>query len=105
MVGIVRFIGEIAGKNDIYYGIELNNSKGNNNGFIGSTQYFKCKSKRGIFVKETAITNTTTTKHNKNTPRVTVGDTVHCLKAQCKGIIKFIGTPFSIKKSGIMYGI
>eukprot|EP01084_Bolivina_argentea_P000221 423_1 len=103
-VGVVRFIGEIAGKHGIFYGIELDNKKGKNNGTINKIQYFKCKQNNGLFVKKISILKTKS-KNNNGTPRVTVGDKVKVTKCKCYGIIRFIGTPYSIKNRGIYYGI
>eukprot|EP01084_Bolivina_argentea_P199755 341737_1 len=107
LVGSVRFIGEIKGKQGIFYGIELDDkykSKGKNDGSVKKTCYFKCKNKSGLFVKETAIIKTNS-KNNQNVPRVTIGDKIECIKAKCKGTIKFIGIPYSMKKTNIFYGV
>eukprot|EP01084_Bolivina_argentea_P277693 474199_1 len=104
LCGTVRFIGEIQGKNSIYYGIELDKSKGKNNGTVNKICYFKCKRKHGLFVKKSNIIKTNA-KHNQTAPRITVGDQVYCINEKCNGIIRFIGTPFSITPSGIFYGI
>ena len=66
--------------------------------------YFKCAPKRGLFVKASGIEKTNT-KKNRSAPRVTVGDVVQCTKQKCKGTIRFIGTPYSVKKSGVYYGV
>eukprot|EP01084_Bolivina_argentea_P113428 202149_1 len=101
LTGIVRFIGEIKNKNDIFYGIELYQKKGKNNGCIDGITYFKCNFNHGIFVRRTAIIKTKTIE---NVPRVTVGDNVKCFKIKCNGTIKFIGMiPFH--KNIIYYGI
>eukprot|EP01084_Bolivina_argentea_P298689 514756_1 len=51
--GIIRFIGipYSVKKKGIYYGIELEQEKGKNNGTIKRRTYFKCKEKCGIFVE------------------------------------------------------
>eukprot|EP01083_Nonionella_stella_P179615 638186_1 len=105
MVGIVRFIGQIKSKNGIFYGIVLDDSyTGKNDGCYLDTRYFKCAPKKGLFVKRKSILHINI-KRNKLTPRVTVGDTVHCIKQKCKGVIRFIGTPYSVKSRGVYYGI
>lgn len=104
LVGIVRFIGEIKGKKGVFYGIELDDAKGKNNGSVNKVPYFKCAKKKGLFIKKESILKTNT-KNNKDAPRVTVGDDVTVNKAKCKGKIRFIGTPYSVKDSGTFYGI
>jgi len=54
--GVVRFIGSVRGKDGIFYGIELCEEKGKNNGSIGGRIYFACEAKKGIFVRKTSIT-------------------------------------------------
>merc|ERR1719384_2227390 len=51
--GIIKFIGLLHSKEGVWYGIELtDDSKGENNGHLGSNKYFKCEVKgKGIFVK------------------------------------------------------
>eukprot|EP01084_Bolivina_argentea_P298443 514281_1 len=41
LVGTVRFIGEIKGRNGIWYGVELDESKGDNNGNLKGITYFE----------------------------------------------------------------
>eukprot|EP01083_Nonionella_stella_P254590 874660_1 len=103
-VGTVRFIGQIQGKRGIFYGIQLDEAKGTNNGNIGDIAYFKCGPKRGLFIKKNEIIQTNI-KHNQNAPRVTIGDHVKCINAKCNGIIKFIGTPYPVKQEGTFYGV
>merc|ERR1712228_133990 len=103
-VGKVKFIGQIPGKKGIFYGIELDEANGKNNGKVKKVQYFKCAKNKGLFVKKEAILKTNH-KNNKMAPRVTIGDTVKCNKQKCNGIIRYIGTPYSIKTIGVFYGI
>merc|ERR1712154_359821 len=54
--GIVRFIGETQFKPGIiWYGIQLEEKKGKNNGIVDGVRYFLCDAKYGMFVKETQI--------------------------------------------------
>jgi len=46
LVGVVRFIGEIKGKKGVFYGVELDEAKGKNNGSVNKIPYFKCEKKR-----------------------------------------------------------
>ena len=104
LVGVVRFIGEIKGKKGVFYGVELDEAKGKNNGSVNKIPYFKCAKKKGSFITAKSIAKTNT-KNNADAPRVTVGDKVTVSKAKCKGTIRFIGTPYSVKDSGIFYGL
>eukprot|EP01084_Bolivina_argentea_P051916 95422_1 len=51
--GRIRFIGQLHNRDGVWYGIELTSKhKGENNGNIGSQQYFECEEAgKGIFVK------------------------------------------------------
>ncbi|CAF4231839.1 unnamed protein product [Rotaria sp. Silwood2] len=49
--GTIRFIGEISIKTGIWYGIELDEPVGKNNGSLDGQIYFECPDKRGIFVR------------------------------------------------------
>ena len=104
LVGVVRFIGEIQGKKGVFFGVELDDAKGKNDGSVSKVPYFKCDKKKGLFIKQTAIAKTNS-KNNKDAPRVTVGDTITVTKFKCKGKIRFIGTPYSVKASGVFYGV
>merc|ERR1712154_564696 len=77
---------------------------GKNDGSVNKVPYFKCAKKKGLFVKKTGIAKTNT-KNNKDAKRVTVGDKVKCIKQKCNGIVRFIGTPYSVKSEGTFYGI
>ena len=103
-VGVVRFIGEIKNKNGIYYGIELDLNKGKNNGTLNGIKYFKCKSNYGLFVKSQSISKIIC-KHNSHLKRIKINDKIKCIKTNCDGIVKFIGTPYSFKTNGIYYGL
>eukprot|EP01084_Bolivina_argentea_P301169 519512_1 len=55
---IIRFIGPTNfGKTtgQVWYGVQLEASKGKNNGTIGGRKYFHCADRHGLFVKPTAI--------------------------------------------------
>eukprot|EP01084_Bolivina_argentea_P314198 544206_1 len=101
--GFVRFIGAIKNKRGIFYGIELDEPKGRNNGSFGKIEYFRCDMHHGLFVKKTFIARTLIPKSNLKTPRVTVGDKVFVIDKNCNGIIKYIGTPYFV--DNIYYGI
>eukprot|EP01084_Bolivina_argentea_P230969 389633_1 len=92
LVGIVRFIGEIKKKADIYYGIELDEAKGKNDGSISRIHYFRCASKHGLFIQQSQILKTNS-KYNPDVPRATVGDTVYIKKFNCNAVVRYIGSP------------
>lgn len=95
--GIVRFIGEVNTlryKFDkvygyYYFGIELFEPEGNNNGTIDEEYYFQCKDKHGIFVKRPDIKKIITI--NYYAPRLTIDEAVYLDKFKCNGIIRYIG--------------
>jgi len=49
--GIIRYIGYPLFKSGLWYGIELNEPIGNNNGTIDKIQYFKCQDNYGFFTQ------------------------------------------------------
>merc|ERR1719189_260547 len=102
LVGTVRFVGEIVDKSGIYYGIELEKANGDHGGSYHNISYFKANKKHGIFVRKTAIMKTNS-KHN-TVPRVTVGSRVHVTKANCAGVIRYIGSP-DFKPGQLWFGI
>jgi len=55
--GTVRFIGEIAVElnGDIWYGVELDDTRGDNNGSLKGVPYFKCADNCGTFVQKRRI--------------------------------------------------
>ncbi|CAF1316845.1 unnamed protein product [Rotaria sordida] len=53
--GTIRFIGEMSIKTGIWYGIELDEPVGKNNGSLDGHIYFKCQDKHGIFVRRDKI--------------------------------------------------
>eukprot|EP01084_Bolivina_argentea_P255638 430073_1 len=104
LVGVVRFVGEIQGKKGVFFGVELDNAKGKNNGSFNKVPYFKCKKNKGKFVKQAGIAKTNP-KNNADALRITVGDKVKCKKQKCNGTVRFIGTPYSVKDEGVFYGV
>jgi len=95
--GIVRFIGEVnclRYKFDKFYsfnyfGIELFQPEGDNNGTINDEYYFQCKDKHGIFIKRDKIKKIVTI--NYSVPRLTIDDVIYMEKFKCNGRIRFIG--------------
>lgn len=53
--GEVRFMGNVSGKNGVYYGIKLTEPKGKNNGCISNVRYFDCEQDYGLFVVRAKI--------------------------------------------------
>eukprot|EP01083_Nonionella_stella_P001363 3924_1 len=49
--------------------------------------------------------HTSNAPKTRNMPRITVRDQVKCKKQQCNGTVRFIGTPYSVKDSGVFYGV
>eukprot|EP00941_MAST-03F_sp_MAST-3F-sp1_P001744 g1744.t1 len=53
--GTVRFAGKVHYASGTFYGIELDNPKGKNNGSVKGKRYFTCQPNHGIFVKPFSI--------------------------------------------------
>ena len=89
-VGIVRFIGEIKNEAGIFYGIDMSEPNGNNDGSHNGVYYFTTHDNYGLFIKKPEIVKTLQ-KNDYNLPRVTVGDIVGIKQLNCNAIIRFIG--------------
>ncbi|CAF4119788.1 unnamed protein product, partial [Rotaria sp. Silwood2] len=50
-VGFIRFVGKTYFKEGTWYGIELEEPVGKNNGTFGGHSYFQCPDKHGVFVR------------------------------------------------------
>ncbi|CAD5112780.1 DgyrCDS1992 [Dimorphilus gyrociliatus] len=48
--GLVKFIGHLPGKNDVYLGVELEKEEGRHDGIFQGHRFFNCKPKKGVFV-------------------------------------------------------
>jgi len=57
-LGTVRYVGKTYFKEGIWYGIELEEPVGKNNGSFGGYDYFKCPDKHGVFVRRDKIRRT-----------------------------------------------
>eukprot|EP01083_Nonionella_stella_P175063 608618_1 len=103
--GIVKYIGCIEGKSGVFYGIDLLNEKGKNNGVVNGITYFKTSGKKsGKFVKKTKIKQTSITKQSNSSSlsfdsSITINGT--------KGKVKYIGIPYAKgnKQKHAYYGI
>merc|ERR1719361_3236112 len=102
LMGTVRFVGEIQGRKGIYYGIELTEAKGKSNGAVGNVRYFKCKNKRGLFLRFARIQEVIA---NHNIHRIGINDCIELYAGnrKCVGVVRYIGMPPRCKE--IYYGI
>lgn len=50
--GVVAYVGPLAGKDGIFYGVELQSAQGKNDGSCEGQRYFRCPANRGVFVRE-----------------------------------------------------
>lgn len=48
--GLVKFVGHLPGRNDIYLGLELENEDGKHDGTYNGQRFFSCKHNKGVFV-------------------------------------------------------
>ena len=104
--GIIRFIGEIHQRKGIYYGIELFESKGKSNGSICDIRYFKCKIKRGLFVRRNRINRVFPQKSSNSLPhRIGINESIRIQinEQSVIGSVRYIGIPFKTKD--IFYGL
>ncbi|KAJ3380128.1 hypothetical protein HDU84_006162 [Entophlyctis sp. JEL0112] len=53
--GTVRFIGSTSFAGGVWYGLELEDAQGKNDGSIQGVRYFDCEAQRGMFVRQTMI--------------------------------------------------
>jgi len=51
LMGTIKHIGEVKGKNGKWIGLELSKPEGRNNGVYDGVKYFDCRPQHGIFVK------------------------------------------------------
>merc|ERR1719411_2405365 len=69
-VGVIRFVGSVAGTKEIMYGIELLQAVGDNDGMRGGIRYFYAAPKRGIFVTRKEIRRIITHRKTKSSARI-----------------------------------
>ena len=102
VVGIVKFIGEIKSKKGVFYGIELKQGKGKNNGCIKNRRYFRTKKDKqtGRFTQITKIIKTVKTEKSI---RLTLGDSIDCPHLNTTAIIRYVGIPAFDKKQNTVY--
>ncbi|XP_076467373.1 uncharacterized protein LOC143298360 isoform X2 [Babylonia areolata] len=48
--GMVKFVGHLPGRSDVYLGVELYKEEGKHDGTFEGVRYFKCKPSKGVFV-------------------------------------------------------
>eukprot|EP01084_Bolivina_argentea_P114047 203139_1 len=101
--GVVKYIGEVVGKQGVFYGLNLNKGNGKNNGVINNQRYFRIRGnkKTGRFVRLNAIIKIIKRGHNV---LYTVGDVVN-IKRKGTGVVRFVGIPSFSNTSKIMYGV
>eukprot|EP01084_Bolivina_argentea_P105530 188972_1 len=64
--GFVKFIGNVTGKAGIYFGVELVEPQGKNNGTLKDRQYFKCNDNCGVFIKSKEFQDELNNNNSKN---------------------------------------
>eukprot|EP01084_Bolivina_argentea_P005324 10063_1 len=103
--GTVRFIGTVYQRKGIYYGIELSKSKGKTNGTISNIRYFKCKIKRGLFLRRSRITHIHPKQNAMRSHRIGINELIQITinNKNAYGNVRYIGIPQ--KTNQIYYGI
>eukprot|EP01084_Bolivina_argentea_P031632 58543_1 len=101
--GFVKYIGEVVGKQGVFYGLDLNKGNGKNNGVVKGQLYFKTRGnkKTGRFVRLDAISKMI---KRERSVLFTVGDVVN-VKLKGIGVVRFVGMPSFSKISKPMYGV
>eukprot|EP01084_Bolivina_argentea_P031633 58544_1 len=101
--GSVKYIGEIVGKDGVFYGVDLVKGTGKNTGTVKGQVYFKTRGnkKSGKFIKISSIKSAKKTEHSVE---FTVGDGV-TVKSKGTGIVRFVGIPSFSKVPKPMYGV
>lgn len=97
--GVVKYIGEVAGKNGTFFGLELLSGSyhtATTNGCVGDQQYFTTTSnnvKVGRFVTDDEIQSIMKPSHNLpligEAPPFCLGDRVFVEKKNCNGMVHY----------------
>lgn len=115
--GVVKYIGEVAGKNGTMFGLEMLEfynglDKADTNGTIGDQVYFSTTGdkKTGCFVTEEDIADILDEPNHSFTiigesPPFTVGDRVFIEKKNCNGMVHFVGVPKFTKNPKVFVGL
>ncbi|KAL7669240.1 hypothetical protein ACOME3_009905 [Neoechinorhynchus agilis] len=53
--GVLKYVGEPNFSTGLWYGIELDECRGRNDGYVQGKKYFNCKQRHGIFVRRSKI--------------------------------------------------
>mmetsp|Transcript_40941 Transcript_40941/g.67290 ORF Transcript_40941/g.67290 Transcript_40941/m.67290 type:complete len:253 (-) Transcript_40941:110-868(-) len=53
--GVVRYVGSMKGRTGVWYGVELHEAFGDNNGSVEKKKYFKCAKNKGVFVQRAEL--------------------------------------------------
>jgi len=101
--GSVKYVGELVGKEGVFFGIDLVKGTGKNNGTLKGQVYFKTRGnkKSGRFIRASAVKSSKKTEHSVE---FTVGDAVTVKSKGC-GIVRFVGLPSFSKVPKPMYGV
>jgi len=113
--GVVKYIGEIVGKNGTFYGLELlerSYHTATNNGSIGDQCYFTTTSNKvnvGRFVTDNEIQSIVQPTHNLpligESPPFSLGDRVFVEKKNCNGMVHYIGVPKFARTPKVFVGL
>merc|ERR1712228_661028 len=115
--GVVKYIGEIKGKNGTFFGLEMlpyygGHDNADTNGTIGDQQYFTTTDNEtiGRFVSEDDIDDvidepTHSLKLIGESPKFTVGDRCFIDKKNCNAMVHFVGIPKFAKNPKIFIGL
>ena len=115
--GVIKYIGEVKGKNGTMFGLEMlpyynGHDNADNNGTIGDQQYFTTTNNEetGKFVTEEEIDDVLDEPSHSfalvgESPPFTVGDRVYIEKKNCNGMVHYVGVPKFTKTPKVFVGL
>eukprot|EP01084_Bolivina_argentea_P019366 36015_1 len=105
-VGIVKFIGELAGKESVFCGINITKGKSFNDGTFEKQKIFdSINSKSGRFVKLYKIKKIAVTNNSQKYQQFIINKNVYCKTTKTMAIIRSIGFAPWLKKKTIVIGL
>ncbi|KAL8625698.1 hypothetical protein ACOMHN_043973 [Nucella lapillus] len=92
--GSVRFIGEAQFAPGVWFGVELDQPAGKNNGSVAGVQYFSCRPKHGVFAPLSRIQKLGDRHFSSNESLDTIswGAVSEKLDRKAQGTVRYIGT-------------
>lgn len=70
---VIRFIGETAFAQGEWFGVELDEEQGKNDGCVQGVEYFKCSNLKGMFVRRSSVAHETEGSGGRASPKGATG--------------------------------